>query len=94
MAIFLYLLHFLKGQGDLGDLFGVVNSTRRLSVARDARPEAALFVDQTIQVVPESRDQRKVFSPIGLAVVVVEEPDISQGIFEVLLIHEITGSNV
>jgi len=60
----------------------------QLGIARDARPEAVLFVDHTIQVVAESRDQSEVLSAIGLVGVVVDVPDVSQGVFEVLFIHQ------
>jgi len=56
----------------------------KLRVARDARPEAALFVDQTVQVVAQSRDQSEVLSPVGLVGVVVDVPDVSQKVFEEL----------
>ena len=61
----------------------------QLGIARDARPEATLFVDHIIQVVAESRDQSEVLSAIGLVGVVVDVPDVSQGVFEVLFIHHV-----
>jgi hypothetical protein len=56
-------------------------------IARNARPEAPVFVNQTIQVVTESGDQSEVLSAIRLVFVVVDVPDVGQGVFEVLLIH-------
>jgi hypothetical protein len=58
-------------------------------VARDARPEERLFVENPIEVMTQSRDQSEVLSAIGLVGVVVDVPDVSQGVFEVLFIHHV-----
>jgi hypothetical protein len=59
------------------------------SIARYARREELVFVDQTIQVVTESGDQSQVLSAIRLVFVVVDVPDKRQGVFKVLLIHHV-----
>jgi hypothetical protein len=55
-------------------------------VARDARPEERLFVENPIEVMTQSRDQREVLSPIGLVLVVVHIPDIAQQVLKELFV--------
>jgi hypothetical protein len=55
-------------------------------VARDARPEERLFVENPIEVVTQSGDQREVLSPVGLVLVVVYIPDIAQQVLKELFV--------
>ena len=55
-------------------------------VARDARPKALFLVEDAIEVVSQSRDQRKVLSAIRLVFVVVDVPDKRQQVSEELCV--------
>jgi hypothetical protein len=70
-------------------LFQIVHlfSELSLSIACHARCKATLFIDETIQVMGQSGDQSMVLAPSLHVGVVVNEPDVCQGVFEVLLIH-------